>query len=181
MMGWNLDALVKEPWDRKADYEVETTVNRSNESYLLPVIASSQPDTKSIIKELARKYLVGEGSPVIISFDVKTIIDDWNSKKVEYQVVDVRSKKDYETGHISHSINIPWVKIAELNNLKKLDPNRTTIVYSENGQTGQLATTVLCLLGYRAVDIKFGMMDWNKAYVDRSKQWDGTADYPVEK
>lgn len=180
MMDWNLDALVKEPWDQQGDYEVETTENRSKEAYLPPVIASKKRDAKSIIKEMARKYLSGEGSPVILSSDVKAIVDDWNHKEVEYQVVDVRSKRDYETGHVPHSINIPWANIAEIKNLKKLDPNRTAIVYSENGQTGQMATTVLNLLGYHAVDMKFGMMDWNKAYVDSSKQWDGVAGYPVE-
>ena len=133
------------------------------------------------IKELARKYLSGEGSPVIISSDVKAIIDDWKSKGTEYQIIDVRSEKDYKIGHVPHSINIPWKKIAELNNLKKLDPGKTIILYSENGQTGQLATTALSLLGYRAVDMKFGMMDWNKKYIDKSMLWNGSAGYPVEK
>jgi len=180
MMDWNLDALVKQPWDQKADYEVEDAVNRSNESYPAPVITTEQTDAKSIIKEMAKKYLSGEGSPVIRSSDVKAIIDNWHHKKVEYQVVDVRSKKNYEAGHVPHSINIPWAKIAEVENLRKLDPKRNIIVYSENGQTGQLATTVLSLLGYHAVNMLFGMMDWNKAYVDRSNLWDGVASYPVE-
>jgi rhodanese-related sulfurtransferase len=181
MMDWNLDALVKQPWDQEADYAVETKVNRSKEAYLPPVIESKQGDARDMVKEMAIKYFSGEGSPVIPSTDVKAIIDDWEHKKVEYQIVDVRSKRDYETGHVPFSIHIPWAKIAERENLKKLDPSRTVIVYSENGQTGQLATTVLSLLGYHAVDMKFGMMDWNKAYVDKSKQWDGVAGYPVEK
>lgn len=180
MMDWNLDALVKKPWDQKADYEVEAAVNRPKESYSAPVITSNQTDAKSIIKEMARKYLSGEGSPVILSSDVKAIVDDWDHRKVEYQVVDVRSKRDYKRGHVPHSINIPWAKIAEIENLRKLDPSRTIIVYSDNGQTGQLTTTVLSLLGYHAVDMLFGMMDWNKAYVDSHNQWDGVARYPVE-
>jgi len=180
MMDWNLDALVKEPWDQKADYEVEVAVNRPKEAYLPPVVASKLGNATSIIKEMARKYLSGEGSPVILSSDIKAVIDDWDHKKAEYQVVDVRSNREYEIAHVPHSINIPWAKIAEIKNLKKLDPNRTIVVYSENGQTGQLATTVLSLLGYHAVDMKFGMMDWNRAYVDKPKQWDGVADYPVE-
>lgn len=179
MMDWNRDALVKGPWDQEADYAVEVAVNRSKESYLPPVIVSSRPDTKNIIKELARKYLAGEGSPVIPSSDVKAIVDDWDHKKVEYQVVDVRSKRDYETGHVPRSINIPLAKIAEIENLRMLDPNKTAILCSENGQSGQMATTVLSLLGYKAVNMLFGMMDWNKAYVDKSKQWDGLAGYPV--
>ena len=167
MMDWNLDALVKEPWDQTADYEVETAVNWPKELYPAPVIASDQTGVKSIIKEMARKYLAGEGSPIIRSSGVKAIVDNWDHKKAEYQIVDVRSERDYETGHVPNAINIPWVGIAEIENLRKLDPHRTVIVCSDSGQTGQLATTVLNLLGYHAVDMLFGMMDWNKAYVDR--------------
>jgi hypothetical protein len=54
------------------------------------------------------------------------------------------------------------------------------IVCSENGQKGQLAATVLNLLGYRAVAMLFGMMDWNAAHVDSTDQWNPTATYPVE-
>jgi len=181
MMDWNLDALVKEPWDQEADYEVEITANKHEETYLPPIIASEQGDAKSIIKEMAIKYFSREGSPVIISSDVKAIVDDWEHKKTEYQIVSVGTKKDYEKGHIPNSINIPWTEIAEIENLKKLDPYKTIIVYSDNGQTGQFATTVLNLLGYKAVDMKFGMMDWNKAYIDKFKLWDGFSDYRVER
>jgi len=180
MMGWNLDALVKGPWDRKADYEVELTVNESKESYPPPVLSSGQPDTVGIIREAGRNYVSGEGSPVISSSDVKEILDDWDSKKAEYQIVDVRSGSDYEAGHVPHAVNIPWRNIADAENVKKLDPARTVIVYSENGQTGQLAATVLCLLGYHAVDIIFGMMDWNVRFVDSDELWTGAAGYPIE-
>lgn len=180
MMDWNTDALTKEPWDQEADYEVETTANRVKEAYCLPVITGEKSGIKDIIKKRVNKYFASEGSPVIPSADVKAIVDDWDHKKVEYQVVDVRSKGDYKRGHVPHSINIPWAEIAEMENLRKLDPSRTIIVYSDSGQTGQLATTVLSLLGYHAVDMLFGMMDWNKAYVDSHNQWDGVARYPVE-
>lgn len=180
MMDWNLDALVKEPWDQRADYDMETAVNRPKKTYPPPIIMSDQPDAKSIIKEMARKYLAGEGSPIIRSASIKAIIDNWNHKKGEYQIVDVRSERDYEAGHVPHAINIPWAGIAEIENLRKLDPNRTVIVCSDNGQTGQLATTVLNLLDYDAVNMLFGMMDWNKAYVDVTKQWDGVTSYSVE-
>ena len=181
MMDWNLDALVKEPWDQKADNEVESTANTPKETYPLPTITSEQTDHKSLIKEMAIKYFAGEGSPIITSSDVKAIIDDWEHKKTEYQIVSVTSRKDYEKGHIPHAINISLSEIAEIDNLTKLIPNRTTIVYSDNGQAGQLAATVLNLLSYKAAALKFGMMDWNRSYVDISQQWDGTAAYPIEK
>jgi rhodanese-related sulfurtransferase len=181
MMGWNLDALVKEPWDQAADYDVELTVNSPTEAYPPPVIASEKGDAGSIIKEMALKYFSGEGSPVILSSDVKAIVDEWTHKKAEFQIVDVRSRRNYKAGHVPHAVNIPWAKVADSANLKKLDPKRTVIVYSENGQTGQLATTVLSLLGYRAVDMKFGMMDWNKTQVEKAQLWKSAAGYPVER
>jgi len=180
MMDWNLDALVKEPWDQEADYGVEKDASKLKELYPTPALASDQTSTKSTIKEMARKYLAGEGHPLIRSADVKAIVDNWEQKKAEYQVVDVRSRRDYECGHVPNAINIPWPEIAETENLRKLDPHRTVITCSDNGQIGQVATTVLSLLGYHAVNLLFGMMDWNQAYVDSLNRWDGIASYPVE-
>jgi rhodanese-related sulfurtransferase len=180
MMDWNLAALVKEPWDQEAEYEVEKAENRSSESYPLPIIVSEQSDARGLVKEMAGKYLSGEGSPVILSSAVKDIVDDWARQKDEYQIVDVRSEREYLAGHIPHSRNIPWADIADSDILRKLDVGRTIIVYSENGQTGQLAATILNLLGYQAVDMKFGLMDWNRSYVDRAKRWDGESGYAVE-
>ena len=179
MMDWSLDALVKDPWDQNADYEVEATVKTSQQSFPLPTILSEHVDPKSIVKEMANKYLAGEGSPIIRSSRVKAIIDNWEEEKAEYQIVDVRSKKEYEAGHVPDAINIPWAEIAKTESLRKLDPHRTVITCSDNGQTGQLATTVLSLLGYDSVNMLFGMMDWNRTYIDGHKQWDGVASYPV--
>jgi len=179
MMGWNQDALVKDPWDRKADYEVERTVNKPEAEYRLPILASRLGDAPSIVKERARTYMSSEGSPVIVASDVKAIVDDWDRKRVAYQILDVRSEADYAAGHVPHALCTPWGKLAELENLKKLDPAWTTIVCSENGQVGQLAATVLNVLGYPATAMKFGMMDWNRQFVDPSKLWGGAAGYPV--
>lgn len=105
---------------------------------------------------------------------------DRQSRSGECQIVDVRSTRDYAAGHVPHAIHIPWARLAEGRSLRQLDPVRTTVVCSENGQVGQLAATVLNLLGYRAVALKWGMMDWNAGRVARSQLWTGAAGYPVE-
>jgi len=181
MMDWNPDALVKAPWDLMADYQVETAAHEPEGRYPVPVIASDQSDVRSLIKARANEYFAGEGSPIMTSLDVKAIIDDWGNKESEYQIVCVESITDYQKGHLPHAMSIPLTEIAAIDNLRKLDPNRTTIVYSDNGQTGQLAATVLNLLGYKSIALKFGMMDWNQSFVDPSRLWDGTATYPIEK
>jgi rhodanese-related sulfurtransferase len=180
MMDWNLGALVKAPWDRAADYQTETTIHEPRETFPLPIINSSLADLKEILVQQAKRYFGGEGSPVISSSDLIAIIDNWGEEKTNYQIVDLRSKADYENGHIPYSFNIPCNQIAEIEYLRRLDPGRTIIVYSENGQTGEIGATLLNLLGYNALDLKFGMMDWNESYVVKAKLWDGTADYPVE-
>lgn len=180
MMDWNLNALVKDPWDKKADYEVETAARQVKEKYPFPAATSEGSDAKSMIKDAAKRYFAGEGSPIIRSADVKAIVDKWLEERKQYQIVDVRSRKDYRNGHIPNAINIPLKEIAKRINLSKLDPGKTVIVYSENGQAGQMACTVLNLLGYRGVNLLFGMMDWNSACVDRADQWDDAASYPIE-
>ena len=181
MMDWNLDALVKEPWDMTADYEIETTVNLPQKLYPVVIIESNQTDPRTVIKEMALKYFGGEGSPIMRSADLKEILDDWSHNKNEYQVVDVRPKRNYETGHIPHAINILWTEIANIENLTKLDPQKTAIVCSDNGQEGQLAATILNLLGYKSINLLFGMADWNKEYADINHRRDGIADYPIDK
>jgi len=180
MMAWNVGALGFDPWDGAADYPVEAGPETAGERFAPPTIASERADAQGIIEEQAARVLSREGSPVIGSSDVKAILDDWAAKQREYQLLDVRSREEYEAGHVPHALNIPWRDIAEIENLKKIDPERTTIVYSDNGQTGMLASTVLNLLGYRAVGMRFGMMDWNSAQVVESRAWSGAAGYPVE-
>lgn len=180
MMGWNAAALEGDPWDGEADYAVESTANAPGESYLPPVITSDEPDLPGLVAEQAGIFLSREGPLILSSSEVKAIVDDWASKESEYQIVDVRSADEYASGHVPHALHVPWRDIAEIDSLTKLDPGRTAIVYSENGQTGLLAATALNLLGYRAVAMRFGMMDWNAGQVAASRLWPGPADYPIE-
>jgi rhodanese-related sulfurtransferase len=178
MMDWNLDALNKTPWDMEADYGVETTINTSEPEYFLPIIESYHNSAEDIVKENARTALL-DAIPTISSSDVEAIVDDWENINAEYQIVSVRTSTDYELGHIPHSINIPWTEISKTENLRRLDPNKTIIVYCYTGHTGQIASTLLNILGYNAINMKFGMMDWNLDAFQKTP-WDGIADYPVE-
>lgn len=180
MMDWNLTALVKDPWDRKADYEVETTSRQMGEEYPFPAVPNDGTDPKAMIKDAAKRYFEEEGSPVVRSQDVKGIVDRWPEERDRYQIVDVRSGSDYKKGHIPNAVSIPLKELTQRRNLSRLNPGKTVIVCSENGQTGQMASTVLNLLGYRAVNLLFGMMDWNSACVRGTDQWDGAAGYTVE-
>jgi rhodanese-related sulfurtransferase len=154
MMDWNLDALNKSPWDMVADYPVETTVNTADGVYALPTLESAFDGPKAIIKERAAAYLPA-ASPFVSASTVKDKVDNWENEKSDFQIISVRSVDKYEAGHVPHAINISWKTIADVDNLKKIDPEKTTI------------------------DMVYGMMDWNKNNVADSIEWDGVADYPV--
>ena len=77
-------------------------------------------------------------------------------------ILSVRAPDAYAMGHIPGAINIPWKSVAEPDNLAKLPADKQIVVYCYTGHTGQIATTVLNLLGYNAINLKFGMMGWTK-------------------
>jgi len=162
MMGWtdDPDVLATTPFDcAPPNYDTEDTPNDLPADNELPVIATGEMDVVAIAKAQAQAYLGSGLGPVISVTDVKMIIDD-PGQADDYIIVSVRSADDYAVGHVPGAINIPWRTIAEVDNLEKLDPDKTIIVYCYTGHTGQVACTVLNLLGYEAKNMKFGMMGW---------------------
>jgi rhodanese-related sulfurtransferase len=77
-------------------------------------------------------------------------------------VLSVRKPEHYALGHVPGAINVYWQNVAEPDNLAKLPTDKQIVVYCYTGHTGQIAATVLNLLGYDAVNLKYGMMGWTK-------------------
>jgi rhodanese-related sulfurtransferase len=162
MMGWtdDPDVLATTPFDcEPPNYDTETTVNDLPADNDLPILSTGEIDPTAIAKAQAQAYLGSGLAPTISVTDVKMIVDD-PSQADDYIIVSVRAADAYAIGHVPGAINIPWKTIAEVDNLKKLDPEKTIITYCYTGHTGQVACTLLNLLGYEAKNMKFGMMGW---------------------
>jgi len=162
MMGWtdDPDVLNTTPFDcAPPNYDVETMSNDLPADNALPVIDTGETEAEDIAKMQAQTYLSGGMAPVKAATDVKMIIDD-PMESAEYTIVSVRSNEHYLTGHVPGAINIPWRTIAEEDNLKMIPADKPVIVYCYTGHTGQVAATVLNILGYEAYNMKFGMMGW---------------------
>ncbi len=85
--------------------------------------------------------------------------------KKDFQVVDVRlNPKEYASGHIPGAIYIPYHKILEPANLKKLHKDKKIILVCVTGQTQNLPVLALRLLGYDARTVSFGHAAWIKGY-----------------
>lgn len=67
----------------------------------------------------------------------------------DIQVLDVRTKREYETGHIDGAIQIPIDELRE--RIAELDPKKETIIYCRVGLRGYLAARILEQSGFEKV------------------------------
>ena len=71
-------------------------------------------------------------------------------KENNYIVVDVRTKEEYETGHVKGALNIPY---DEINEEVALDKDKTILVYCRSGKRSKIAYDTLKELGYTVIDL----------------------------
>ena len=75
------------------------------------------------------------------------------------QIVDVRSEKEWEAGHIAGSLNVPLVHLAE--RLTSLPTDRPLVVHCEGGYRSSIAASLLLMHGRKDVwDLVGGYKAW---------------------
>ncbi len=184
MCAWtpNADVRATTCFDEEtsADYPVSTVDVPGEANNDLPTLdVTDSEDEDEIVRAAVENYLANEESPIITAEAVFERIVDGE----ELFLVSVRGPDDYAKGHIEGAINIPWKQIAKAENLRKLPTDRQIIVYCYTGHSGALATTALNLLGYDAVNLKFGLVAWTKDAEVRATSAFSEADvnnFPVE-
>jgi rhodanese-related sulfurtransferase len=77
-----------------------------------------------------------------------------------WKVVDVRSKGEFDSGHIPNSINISIDEIRERINEV---PKEKILVTCQVGQRGHAATRLLREMGYNAINLDGGYMTWSNS------------------
>ncbi len=88
-----------------------------------------------------------------------TPIDFYNNyylKKKDYLLIDLRDEKEYKKMHVKGSKNIYWLDILDEKNLKKLPKDKPIFLICYVGHTSSQILTLLKLLGYNVISIKFG-------------------------
>ncbi|UCD09784.1 MAG: rhodanese-like domain-containing protein [Dehalococcoidales bacterium] len=102
-------------------------------------------------------------------------------------ILDIRESNIYVNGHIPGSINIPWFDVFQKENLRKIPADRRIVVCSETGHTSAHITALLNVLGYDAVNLKWGMSGWSLKSEDgirdftRYDEEKDCMDYPIVK
>lgn len=77
-------------------------------------------------------------------------------KDKDYYLIDLRSSAEYKKGHIKGSKNIYWLNILDEKNLKKIPKNKQVFLICYVGHTSSQILTLLKLLGYNVISIKYG-------------------------
>jgi len=72
-------------------------------------------------------------------------------------LLDVRSRAAYEKAHIEGAINICLKELFEDENLEKIPLDKPIIVCCGIGHVASQILTLLQLLGYNAIGLKYGM------------------------
>ena len=98
---------------------------------------------------------------------LKSIKNDWNYitaidfyneyyLKKDYFLIDLRTEKEYKKMHIKGSKNIFWLNILDEKNLKKLPKDKPIFLICYVGHTSSQVLTLLKILGYNVISIKYG-------------------------
>jgi len=82
----------------------------------------------------------------------------------EIQLVDVRTKEEYQTGHIKDALNIDVKDPNFKTNINKLDKNKPVLVYCRSGKRSGDAAEILRGMGFtKIVSLEGGMLSWEEA------------------
>lgn len=95
---------------------------------------------------------------VVSSKEFKTLM----SKKGA-QLIDVRTPKEYNDGHIGTAKNIDFYGSTFKSQMEKLDRNKPVLLYCHSGGRSGQALTMLKSMGFKEVyDLKGGWSSWPK-------------------
>ncbi len=125
---------------------------------------ATQPFYSAILQEAvlsaATTYLSAPDiAPVITAQSLYNLIYDGDPSN-DPLIVSVREPEHYQIGHIPGAINIPWLSISAPETLNRLPKDRLIVVYCYTGHKGGIAAAILNMLGYNALNLKFGIMAW---------------------
>ncbi len=185
MMNWSDDSTIVGTtiWSESASLQAatETTATTLTATYDAPdlEVSSSDDPTTVTTAAIARWITDTNWTPLISAQAVFDNLNDGDTSN-DPVIISVRSAAHYALGHLPGAVNIPWKEIGDLENLALLDPDADIVVYCYTGHTGGVATAILNTLGYKARNMKFGMMGWNTdSGVLNTSVFSGAPGYPT--
>ena len=116
------------------------------------IIGGADGPTSIIVAEKGEKTMYQQITPQ----EAKKIMDSAE----EYIVLDVREQDEFDDGHISGAILIPYTEIENKAEEMIPDKNAQILVYCRSGRRSKIASESLAKLGYTNVKEFGGIIDW---------------------
>ena len=139
------------------DYDFETTANQATETYSFPMIENTtSTDAEEIVRAAAQNF----SKPRHITVEDLFLLLNDDDEDNDPFILSVREAEDYAKGHLPGAVNIGCAELVTKKGLAKLDPDKQIVVYCYTGQDGSMATALLNMLGYDAINLKYGMVGW---------------------
>jgi len=78
-------------------------------------------------------------------------------------LIDIRTKQEFDAGHIEGAIMIDWYQRYFETAANKLDKNATVLIYCRSGNRTSKAKYMLIGMGFTDIyNLEFGLNDWLK-------------------
>ena len=92
----------------------------------------------------------------ITAEEAKQIMDE----ETDYVILDVRTREEYDQGHIPGATLIPYTEIEARAEEELPDKDQLILVYCRSGRRSKLAAEALVELGYTNIKEFGGIIDW---------------------
>jgi rhodanese-related sulfurtransferase len=99
--------------------------------------------------------------------EVVLSVEKYQAKLAEMegvQLLDVRTPKEYEDGHIEGAVNIDYFDESFLSQVEqRFDKDQPVMLYCRSGNRSAKATAIMKEAGFKEIyDLKGGFMQWSK-------------------
>ena len=121
-------------------------------------------DTAStILIVILALYLIFKFFSYLSRLGIKQISPKELDQKKGIVLLDVRTDKEYEQGHIPGAVHIPYSEIGE--RIKKLKKDKELVVFCQNGSKSIWAIKRLMGMGYKNLsNLKGGYNAWKRIH-----------------
>ncbi len=121
-------------------------------------------DTAStILISIAALYLIIKFFGILSRLGIKQLSPKELDQKKGMVLLDVRTDKEYEAGHIPGSVHIPLSEIGD--KIKKLKKDKDLVVYCQSGNRSIWAIKRLMGMGYKNLyNLKGGYNAWRRIH-----------------
>lgn len=92
----------------------------------------------------------------ITAAEAKDIMD----REQDYILLDVRTREEYDEGHIPGALLLPDYEIEARAEQELPDKDRMLLIYCRSGRRSKLAAQTLAELGYTSIYEFGGIIDW---------------------